>query len=330
MLNVLYAGSPEQSAFVLSALAEKSIAGGYRIAGVLTNPPARKGRHAALCPTSVQKTAEALHIPVFTPERLTAPAREAIAPLGFDLLVCFAYGRIFGPKFMALFRLGGVNLHPSLLPLYRGAAPVQSVILHRETETGVSVQKIAEKMDSGAILAQERIALCGTETASSLLEKSARIGAELVHRVVSEAAARDSLPAGTAQDETRATYCELIRKEDGRIDWRRAAAEIGAQVRAFDPWPSAYTLFRGTPLKILCASVFTGETAVPAGAVPGSVLGVDADAGILVLTGCGILAVCALQLQAKKAAAWKDFINGARGIIGCVLGDNTDSGAPSV
>lgn len=315
MLNILYAGSPDCSARVLERLRIRSEEDGFSIAGVLTNPPMPRGRRKAPVKNAVHETAEALGIPVICPENLGLRAREQAAALKPDLLVCFAYGRIFGPKFLSLFRMGGINLHPSLLPKYRGSSPIPAAILHRDAETGVTVQHLSEKMDSGNILAQERIPLTGTETADSLLEKASLIGADLLADLLSETAASGVLSEGEVQDENLATYTSLLAKDDGLINWRQSAVDIEARVRAFYPWPGAFTFASGLRLQILTASVYEGEAESD---VVGKVIGVDKSAGILFQTGRGILAVSQLQRQSKNATDWQSFINGSRGFIGSV------------
>ena len=221
-MNILYAGSPDISAKVLEDLyLLTKDSSDIKIVGVLTNPPSAKGRHKELIPTDVAQTAIKYEIPVLEPEKLDAELREKVLALNPDILVCFAYGKIFGPKFMALFPLGGINLHPSLLPKYRGCAPVPAAILNQETETGITVQKLALEMDSGDILLQTKIPLDFTETSESLLNKAAAMGGELLFKVL------NCIKTGggqcTPQDSSQATYCEMLKKEDGLIDWSKSA-----------------------------------------------------------------------------------------------------------
>ncbi|MDR3284750.1 MAG: methionyl-tRNA formyltransferase [Treponema sp.] len=321
MMRVLYAGTPEPSALTLGILLEASekLDAVFQVAGVLTNPPARQARNRTPEDSPVAVLAKQTGIPCVAPEKLDGPCRDKIAALKPDLLACFAFGKIFGPQFMALFSLGGVNLHPSLLPKYRGAAPVQAAILNREAVTGITVQRLAPEMDSGDILLQREIPLSGTETAVSLLDFAAREGARALTEVLEAASRAGNLPAGIPQNHAGATYCTQLRREDGRINWAQSAPEIDAQIRAFDPWPGAFTLFMGESLKIRRASVFSldNRNGQP---LPGTVLGIDKQAGILVQTGKGILGVLELQRQAKKEVPWKDFINGNRNFTGTKLG----------
>jgi methionyl-tRNA formyltransferase len=256
-------------------------------------------------------------IPILKPEKLDSSAREQAAALEPDLLVSFAYGTIFGPKFLALFPLGGINIHPSLLPQYRGPTPIPAVILNRETATGITIQRLAAEMDSGDILVQETVALNGRETTAGLSETMAEKAAQLLPASL-RGIANGTLRA-RPQDHRVATYCSLIIKEDGFIDWNRSAVEIDARIRAFDPWPLSWTTHEHVQLFVLQAEVLE-ENTNNAAALPGQVLGKDKDKGILIQTGSGILAVSRLQYQTKKALAWKDFLNGARNFMGARLG----------
>ena len=333
-MRILYAGSPDCSAEVLKVLFKLLECTDNEIVAVLTNPPSAKGRHHDLTPTPTGQVAAALGLPVLTPEKLDGSAREAVAVYSPDLLVCFAYGRIFGPKFMALFPKGGINYHPSLLPQYRGCAPIPAAIWNMEKVTGFTVQKLAQKMDSGDILLQKQYTMTGKETADSLLHIAAKEGAPMLRDAILAIESGNS--QGKPQDDEKATYCKMFCKEDGEIDWNRSAAEIDAVIRACTPWPGAFTTVNGTVLKIVEASVYAGDASVFCGssgaqgtgdsdtsgtaACPGTVIGMDKTQGILFLTGSGLLAARVLQWQAKKAMPFKDFLNGSRNFIGSVCG----------
>ena len=318
-------------------LSQDQEGGGWQIAGVLTNPPSAKGRHKDLVPTDVGLVAQENNIKVFCPQKLDAAAREEIAAAGYDALVCFAYGKIFGPKFLALFKAGGVNVHPSLLPKYRGATPVPAAILNCDSETGVTVQTLALGMDEGEILAQEKIALDGTETTDSLLDKSADIAANLLEGLLNKAAqdaAADALKKGRPQ-EGEPSYTKTIAKEDALINWNDSAKKISAAIRAYTSEPGAWTRIggeTGETLKILKAAPLSladtptdndlqGQEAAPSGrpAVSGTVAAFDKKRGIIVKCGQGYLCVTELQRQQKKAMGYKDFMNGARDFVGTRL-----------
>jgi methionyl-tRNA formyltransferase len=254
-------------------------------------------------------------VPLLKPEKLDEAARADIAVLKPDLLVSFAYGRIFGPKFLSLFPLGGINVHPSLLPKYRGATPIPAAILARDAETGVTIQRLALEMDAGDIIAQERFPLTGRETTRSLSEVAAVKGAELLIKVIRDLAMDKAV--GRSQNDDEASYCGLIHSDDGLIDWSQSAADIDAKIRAYTPWPLCRT-YHGKNIIYIIEGEPKAEA--PAGTAPGTVLGIDRGLGILVQTGDGVLAVSRLQYAAKKALAWRDFLNGARDFIGSRLG----------
>ena len=316
-MRVLFAGSPGiavPSLETVAALGNK----GFELAGLLTNPESPRGRSGRPEPTECAAALRRLSAstPILAPEKLDATARSDVAALNPDLLISFAYGKIFGPKFLALFPLGGINIHPSLLPKYRGPTPIPAAIINRERETGITIQKLAPEMDSGDILAQETVPLDGRETTASLGETMAHRAAIMLPAVLVGIAA--TTVGATPQDHSAATYCSLIAKEDGIIAWHRSAVEIEARIRAFTPWPLSWTMHGETELFILKAEVLEnpGDAASP----PGQVLGKDRDKGILIQTGDGILAASELQYRTKKALDWKAFLNGTRNFIGTRLG----------
>jgi methionyl-tRNA formyltransferase len=320
-VRILFAGSPAIAVPALKAAAALTEDG--FVFAVLTNPDSPKGRSSRPEPTECAAAAQQFFSPlvILKPEKLDSAARALVAELKPDILVSFAYGKIFGPKFLGLFPLGGINIHPSLLPKYRGPTPIQAAIINRDTETGITIQRLAAEMDSGDILVQEKLPLDGRETTAVVSETMAQKAAELLP------AALRGIAAGTlramAQDHSMATYCSLIKKEDGLINWNRSAQEIDAGIRAFDPWPLSWTMHGELRLFILKAEpVFEGASHLGAWHHfhPGEVLGKDKDKGILIQTGGGILAVSRLQYQGKKAMEWKAFLNGARNFLGAKLG----------
>jgi len=335
-MRVLFAGSPAIAVPSLQILNEMELGEkGIVLAGVLTNPDSMRGRHGQKEPTDVSVAASELDavrkekgldpIPQLKPEKLDAGARAEAVALKADLLVSFAYGRFFGPRFMALFPLGGINIHPSLLPKYRGASPIPALILSGEKETGICVQRLAQQMDSGDILATDRFELCGRETTSSLSGTVSHRAASLLRELLPDFNAR---AASARPQEGEATCCGEIKKEAGIIDWNKSAVFIDAQIRAFTPWPLAFTrrdndtlfILEAEPLKEAADPSAVLYETVSGGAAPGTVLGADKDRGILIQTGRGILAATKLQWQAKKALNWKAFCNGARNFAGSRLG----------
>jgi methionyl-tRNA formyltransferase len=327
MLKVLFAGSPDCAVASLEEVARKHL-----IVAVLTNPPAPQGRSPTPIKTAIEQAAVRLKAqglipedtPILTPAKLNDEVRAAIAERKPDIMACFAYGKLFGPKTLALFPMGAINLHPSLLPRWRGCAPVPAAILAQDSETGITIQKMALEMDSGDILIQKKIPLNGTETAETLLELASREGAPLMVQAL------DLLEKGTAtgirQNADEATFCTMLKKEDGEIDWSQSAAAIDARVRAFTPWPGAFTAVGDQILAILKAHPYRNALSSDNDKVsqsedlPGYVIGIDKKEGILVQTGNGILVLERLQWRTRKPLDWKSFLNGSRDFITTQLG----------
>ena len=323
-MKIVYAGSPEASKKTLEILYEKQKECGFEIAGVLSNPPSAKGRHKELIPTPVAAFALEHNIPCFTPEHLDSKTRNEVEAVNADLLVCFAYGHIFGPKFLGLFPCGGINLHPSLLPKYRGCTPVPAAILNGDEETGVTIQTLSLGMDEGDILAQKIIKLNGDETCCSLLEQSAEIGADLIISLIQNTEEGKKLPCGKKQS-GEPSYTKIITKQDGKIDWNDSAVKIEAKIRAYFPDPGCWTIENGQPLRILCSRILkeadeeSDNSFVFENEPAGKVVCYNKSEGIFIKTGKGLLCVTQLQRQGKNPMGYKDFMNGARNFVGTVL-----------
>ena len=312
-MKILFAGTPD---FALPAI--RALADSHQLVGVLTAPDRRKGRRGHAQPSPVAAEAANMGLPILRPERLGSDARNAVSQLAPELLVVVAYGKIFGPKFLSLFVHGGINLHPSMLPEFRGPSPIPASILSGQLETGCTVQRVALRMDAGAILDQERLDLSGEESTYSLTKRCSEIGAKQLQRVVRQIESGNAIEI--EQQESNATYCSLIEKDSGRINWADNAVYIERMIRAFDPWPGAFTYWNGLRLSLLKASVMDGsDTTPPIGA--GTVIGVDKTRGILIQTGKGTLAVERLQLQSKQPLSFRDFINGTKAFVGSNLGE---------
>lgn len=321
MINVLYAGSPDVSRNVLMFLLENERKFDFKIVGVLSNPPTAKGRHKELIPTPVAEEALKQNIPVFTPEHLDGECREMISKINPDLLICFAYGHIFGTKFLEMFKYGGINIHPSLLPKYRGCTPVPACILNLDKQTAVTIQTLSLKMDEGDILAQEIIELTGNETTESLLCESAEKGAKLILPLFKEINETESIPKGQPQ-QGNASYTGIITKSDSKIDWNLSSKKIDASVRAYFSEPGAWTTENNLTLKIIETKLISSaqidgykykdETA-------GKVVDFNKKIGIIVKTGDGIIGIVRLQRQGKKIMNSNEFMNGARDFIGTLL-----------
>lgn len=311
-MKILFAGSPD---FALPAM--RTLTNSHDVVGVLTAPDRRRGRRSELQPSPVAVEAANLNLPILRPERLGSETRRLVTVLGPELLVVVAYGKIFGPRFLSLFSQGGINLHPSLLPEFRGPAPIPAAILSGQSETGCTVQRVAIEMDAGAILDQVRLELSGQESTTSLTQRCSTIGAEQLLRVVHQI--ESGTVTDTEQQESDATYCALIEKDSGRINWSDSATYIVRMIRAFDPWPGTFTYWNGLRLSLLDASASDDSDTRTGGA--GTVFGVDKERGILIQTGKGTLAVERLQLQSKQPLSFRDFINGTKAFVGSNLGE---------
>ena len=313
-MRILFAGSPDFA--VPSLVAVHRV---FPISAVLTNPDRPVGRGKEPVATPVKQKARQLDIPVLQPQSLEAPLLEQLRTVRPELLVAAAFGRIFSREFLDFFPLGGVNLHASLLPKFRGPSPIAAVILSGETRSGVTVQKLAPKMDAGDILGARPLPLTGKETGGSLSATLADLGAGLLPAVLEELERGRTHPA--AQDESQASYCRLVRKEDGRIDWSAEAGIIERMIRAYDPWPRAFTTWEGRRLNLLAGGVYP-QRIDTSGRRQGLVLDIDNRYGILVNAGAGVLYVSRLQLQAKKPLDWRSFLNGQKDIVGSQLGEH--------
>ena len=315
-MRIVVAGSPQFAVPALRVLADAEDNGDVELCAVLTAPDRPAGRRGVLRAPAVKQAALARGLTVLQPERIGRRFAAELAQLRPELLVAVAYGKIFRPYFLQIFAQGGVNVHPSLLPELRGPAPIPAAILAGAPRTGVTVQRLAAAVDAGAILAQRAVPLDGTETSASLAPRLAELGAELLREVVAGIA--HGAVCTRQQDESVATFCPLLEKEHGCIDWRRPALVIERSVRAYDPWPHAFTTWNGRQLLILEAMVerSTGDRV----GAPGQVGGVDRRCGILVHTGEEGLWVRRLQLPGRKPLDWRAFANGYPEIATAWLG----------
>lgn len=305
-MRVLFAGTPGFAVPSLAALADR-----FEVCGVLTAPDRPAGRGRRLTPAPVRQEAERRGLPVIAPRQLDAAAVRRITALGADLLAVAAYGVIFTERFLDRFARGAVNVHPSLLPRFRGAAPIPAAILAGERQTGVTIQRVVRRLDAGPILGRSVYPLDGAETTGRLSRALAAVGAELLVEVL------DRLAGGaveeTEQVEEQATWCSKVSAADGRIDWRgHDAAAVARMVRAYDPWPRAHCRLDGRRINLLAARAVRDR----AGGPPGRIAGVDGDRGILIATARGMLAVTELQMEGRRAMDWRSFANGHGGRSG--------------
>jgi len=282
----------------------------FQVVAVVTQPDRPKGRALKLQPSPVKLAALRLGLPVLQPERARDPAfLKQLRQFSPDVIVVAAYGQLLPPAILELPPQGCVNVHASLLPKYRGAAPIQWAILNDESQTGVSIMKLAEKLDAGDILAQRATPIAPEDTAATLHERLARMGAQLLVETLKECV--NNTLAARPQNEAEATFARKISKEDGRLDWAQPARSLWNRVRAFTPWPGAFTSWPGgaqpRTIKIWRASVEEG----PAGASGSSGVVLQADkAGILVACGSGALRIDELQLEGGRPLPAAQFLIG--------------------
>ena len=306
-MRIVFAGTPDFSVPVLQAILDSQ----HTVAGVYTQPDRPAGRGRKLTPGPVKQLALQYDLPVFQPVNLKdTEAREALAGLAPDLMVVVAYGLLLPQAVLDIPRLGCVNLHASLLPRWRGAAPIQRAILAGDSETGVCLMQMEAGLDSGPVLARVSTPVAADETGGSLHDRLSRLSAELLARHL------DDLEAGRlqgqVQDESLVTYAHKLDKQEAVIDWQGDAVHIERQVRAFNPWPVAQAQYQGQSLRIWRARAIEG-----APAVPGTVVAAGRD-GIDVACGSGCLRLLEIQLPGGKRLDAAAFLN-ARSVDGVVL-----------
>ncbi|MBR2779515.1 MAG: methionyl-tRNA formyltransferase [Firmicutes bacterium] len=309
-LTIVYMGTPDFAVRPLQAMAEA----GYHIPLVVAQPDKPNGRGKKLRPGAVKKAAEELGIPVKQPLKVRNNPEflEELRALQPDLMVVAAYGKILPPELLAVPKLGCVNIHGSLLPRFRGAAPVQRCIMEGDEQTGVTLMYMAEGMDTGDMIASEKTGV-GRKNAGELLEELSALGAELLLRWLPEFE-KGKVP-GTPQKEEEATYAPMLEKAEGRIDFSRPAAEIERKIRGFSPNPGAFTELNGERMKIHFADVVQGGKP----GEPGTILEAGND-GILTVCGEDLLLIKQIQMPGKRAMPAADFLRGHRIEPGTVLG----------
>ena len=307
-MRIVFMGTPDFAVPVLSRLAEA----GHEIAAVYSQPDRPAGRGRRLVETPTKRFAGEYRIEVRQPSSLRSEAECAgLASLSPEVVVVAAYGLFLPPEALEIPPLGCLNIHPSLLPRYRGPSPVVSAILNGDDETGVTIMKLDEGMDSGPLLAQAKVQLGSRETGTELTRRLFDIGADLLVDTLPGWASGD-IPA-VPQEESRATFTTLVKKEDGEIDWTHDAVRTARMVRAYEPWPGTFTHWDGKLLKILDAKWVDGATS------PGHVVGLDGS-GIGIGTGDGLLAVDRLQMEGRRPSDAQDFVRGYPAFVGSELG----------
>jgi methionyl-tRNA formyltransferase len=308
-LRIIFMGTPRFALPSLQILIDRS----EQIAAVVTQPdrPAGRGQHIVLPP--VKELALKHHLPVLQPVKVRdAQFIAQIKELSPNLIVEVAFGQILPRALLDIPAFGCVNVHASLLPFFRGAAPINWVLINGETETGVTLMLLDEGMDTGDILLQEKLPLMQTDTVATLHDRLAQSGARLLGKALDElgSAGWTRIP----QDHAKATYAPLLKKEDGLIQWQKNAREIHNQIRGMNPWPGCFTYFNGKLLKVFAVEV--GEQ--QAKGTPGSIVEIS-EQGIAVATGTGTLVLKEIQLEGKKRMPVEEFVKGKAVEAGDIL-----------
>ncbi|MFC1945963.1 methionyl-tRNA formyltransferase [Chloroflexota bacterium] len=309
-MRIIFLGTP---GFAVPALLQ--LAGGpLSPAAVYTRPDRPAGRGRAVAAPPVKEAALELGLTVLQPDSLkTQEALEGLHDLAPEVIVVAAYGQLLPPAVLALPRFGCVNIHPSLLPKYRGAAPIPAAVLAGDDFTGVSLMLLDEGMDTGPIISQAAVSISPQDNTGTLTQKLARVAAALLGEVLPRYLRGEVAPR--PQDEARATGSATIRHEDGAIDWASPATAIWLKVRAYYPWPGCYTNWRGRQLKILEAYPLAATKVLP-----GQVVATDGQSGGLGIgTGEGVLGILRLQMAGRRPMGAREFLRGQPGLLGEVL-----------
>ncbi len=295
-MRVIFFGT---SAFAVPSL-EQVVQRGHAVVACVTQPDRPQGRGLVVEPSPVKRAAERLGLPLLQPERLDAAAFQPLQP---DAGIVIAYGKLIPPWLLALPRHGMLGVHPSLLPKYRGAAPVAWALLNGERTTGVTIFRLNARLDAGELFAQRTVEIAQDEDAERLTERLARLGAEVLAQVLDDVAAGRG--QATPQDDAQATVAPKLTKAQGWMMWDQPAAVLERVVRATVPWPGAATEWRGQPLKIWKAVAQDGIS----GAAPGTVIRAAAD-GVDIAAGAGVLRLLEMQPAGRRRMPVKEFLAG--------------------
>lgn len=296
-LRLAFMGTPDFAVPALAALH----AAGHEIVAVYSQPPKPAGRGQQLQPSPVQRFAEAQNLPVFTPKTLRTPEAQAeFAALRLDAAIVAAYGLILPPPVLAAPRLGCINIHASLLPRWRGAAPIHRAVLAGDGESGVTIMQMDAGLDTGAMLRKATAPITDDTTAGALHDALAALGAQLIVPTLADYAAGQIAPE--AQPEAGVTYAHKLQKAEGALDWAQPAEALARQVRGLQPWPGCWFTYQGENIKVMAVQAVTGSGA------PGTVL----DAQGTVACGSDALRLLRVQRPGKAAASGADLLNGLR------------------
>ena len=309
-MRLIFAGTPEFAVAALAALIQAK----HDIALVLTRPDRPAGRGLREMPGPVKRLAQQHGIDVFQPVTLKAPdPQDKIAAVQADVMVVAAYGLILPQVVLDMPRLGCINVHASLLPRWRGAAPIHRAILAGDRETGITIMQMAAGLDTGPMLLRESIAIAVDDTTATLHDKLANLGGKLIVNALDRL--QNATLLATPQPDASITYAEKISKAEALIDWNGSAEEIERRVRAFNPFPIAQTVWRGEPLRVWKAELSGDENQTP-----GTIIAVEKDR-IIVASHSGALALTELQRAGGKRLAAREFLHGITIQVGDRFGD---------
>ncbi len=304
-MRVIFAGTPDFAVPTLQAL----IADGQTVVAVYSQPDRPAGRGRKLKTSPVKQCALSHGLPIFQPSTLNNEA-DAIGQLQADAMVVVAYGLILPAAILARPRLGCFNVHASLLPRWRGAAPIQRAIVAGDRQTGITIMQMDIGLDTGDMLSQVAIDILDSDTGGSLHDRLAILGAQTLVNTLAQLETGDC--AATPQDESAAVYARKLTKNEGALNWQQDAIMLARRVRAFDPWPGCHCQWQGETLRILRAHA---EAMNPANAAPGTVLAANEN-GIAIATASGQLVLTQIQLAGGKSLSARDFLNGHDVVVG--------------
>lgn len=301
-MKIVYMGTPDFAVPALAALAES----GYEVAGVVTQPDKPKGRSKTLVPTPVKEEALKYGIPVYQPKKVREPEFvETLKEIGPDIIIVAAFGQIIPKEILDMPEFGCINIHASLLPKYRGAAPIQQAVINGDKEAGVTIMKMGIGLDTGDMISQASVPLAEDETGGSLFDRLADLGADLLVKTLPSIFDRTAVYE-PQPEESPTPYVGMITKQMGLLDFHKDAEELERLIRGMDPWPSAYTFLNGKSLKVWKAAV---EQKVSGSEEPGTIVNTDKE-GIHVACGQDRLVLKEIQLEGKKRMDAAAFLRG--------------------
>lgn len=302
-MKIIFAGTPEFAVPTLKALLNSS----HQVVAVYTQPDRPSGRGQKLTASPIKQVAIAADIPVYQPKTLRdSEAQKTLCKFNADVMVVVAYGLILPKEVLQIPRLGCINVHASLLPRWRGAAPIQRAILAGDKETGITIMQMDEGLDTGLMLSRVSCPINIDDTSQTLHDRLSVLGAETLATMLAE----KFLPEGVVQNEQQACYAKKIEKSEGELDWQQSAEQLDCQVRAFNPWPVAYTFCGENMLRIWQSCIVSGVTKT----APGSIISTNKE-GIDVATSKGILRLLRIQLAGSRCLPVSDVLNAKAGLF---------------